>query len=216
MKKLMCMCVFILSLSQIFSEGRSSFEENPIRKIRLAKELAEYGYETESPTALLEAAEILAEVNVRKSAIKAVQTGTPSKAAEENQFSLDAKTLFADAKDFAGNDKTYAEWIKKIERTFSGKRGAARGPLAVEGFAYGNDGSASYTISFTNGESAQIYVAAMTGSNLDVDIYDSDGKSVVTGKGNDTIQFVPENAKSYTIQVKNRTSSTVSYTLYTD
>ena len=218
MKKILFVFIAFMCASQFFSEKRSlsNFEDNPLRKIKLAKELAEYGYATESPSALLQAAEIMLEVNVRKSQVKGEQNGKSTGETEQNKFSLDANVLFSDAKDFAGSDKTYAEWIKRIERLFSGKRGATKGPVAVEGFAYGKDGSTSYSIAFKNGDVAQIYVAAMNDINLDVGVYDSEGKAVVNGKCNDTITFTSTSNETYTVQVKNRTSSNASFTLYTD
>lgn len=216
-KAILFIGIFFCASGIFAQDNRStSFEDNPIRKIRLAKELAEYGYETESASALLEAAEILLELNVRKADAKSVQEGNSSNGSEEKFFSLDAETVLSYAKDFAGNDEIYSGWIKKIEKRFLGRRGAAKGPQSVDGFVYGNDGKSSYNIAFKNGELAQVYVASVEDARLDVAVYDAGGNVVVSGQGNDTITFTPKSAETYMVQIKNRTRANVSYTLFTD
>ena len=192
------------------------FEDNPIKKIKLARDLAEYGYETESPSALLSAAEILSEITVQKSENSETHHGNEAKETVGESFSLDAEKILSDAKNLVGKDKTFSAWIKMLEkRLSSSKRGAVKGPDSFAGIVYGNDYS-SCSISFEAGNFAQVFVAVPASAELNIEVYDATGKIIASGKENDSIGFTPEKSGAYMIQVKNKNNYNVSYVLYHD
>lgn len=221
MRKYFYHCIFFLMficIASVFSEEKNanSYNTNSLLKIKLANDLAQYGYEMESPQALLEAVEILADVNIRHFDIEEHRAGTISKTTVEDNFSLSPNSIFSDALYLIGKDSTFDKWVKKIEGKLSKKKGALQGPKSIDSFIYGNDGCNSYKIPFIEGKRAQIYVKVLNEVKFDISIYDASGKIAVEGKENDIISFVPQNSKPYMIQIRNRTMANVSFSLFTD
>lgn len=153
-------------------------DEN-IQNIRLASELAEYGYANDSASALLQAAEILAQTPTqKKDDVKVTKEGTsvenPDKATKE----FTAESLVADAKKLAGKDKNLLAWAKQVEKKAkTSTRGAVGGVQYLENFVYAN-GSGSIDWLFNKGIN-EVGVRSLDGADLDLYIYDQNGNLIV-------------------------------------
>lgn len=105
-------------------------DEN-IQNIRLASELAEYGYANDSASALLQAAEILAQTPTqKKDDVKFTKEGTSVENPDKTTKEFTAESLVADAKKLAGKDKNLLAWAKQVEKKAkTSTRGAIGGAI---------------------------------------------------------------------------------------
>ncbi|MBP5465501.1 MAG: hypothetical protein J6Y13_10060 [Treponema sp.] len=216
-KSLALLAVLCMGLcSPAFSQ-----ETSAMQSFRLAKELAAYGYEHESVSALLQSANILLDIHSKKIDL---DNGTQEYSAgtvPEGHKGFSAEELLAAAKELTGQDKTYKEWIRKTERRLSGSRGATVAVRFGESFVYGNDGDMTHQISFNAKEVAEVYITCSLDSDADLDlyVYDADGEIVAFDESDTkdcTVSFYPEYTGTFTIQVKNHSTCNATYLLVTN
>ena len=227
MKRFLCIVlVCLLTVSFLFSQNTGSVEKNPkipesveLQNLQLAKQLADYGYKNESVSALLEAVDILIKVCPEKVDIKTEKQGTSNDTKPAFSIKFSPEEILADAKDLAGNDKVYKEWIKKLEKNLSGSRGAKIRLQCFESFAYGNDGCETCHITFKANEPAEIVIFSLDAADLDLYVYDEYGKPVIEDEEADNdckVVFYPTKTSLYTIQVKNRALHNARFQLTTN
>lgn len=171
----MCMCG-----AALFAQDKPDVDAKPSAEIearKIASALATYGYENESASALLEAAEILAQTPTQPLNVSAKKEGTSSNVkAEQVMSAFTAEQLLADGKKFAGKDKTMIAWANDIEKALKQKtRGAIGGPKTGVDFAYGNGGTVTFTVPFSALRFGEVYVTSLDGADMDVYIYDGSG-----------------------------------------
>lgn len=137
--------------------------------------LAQYGYDNFSATALVEAARILGTtateaVEFTRSGEVAVDNST-----KETGVAYDPAQLLADAKKFAGKDKTVLALIKKAEKDIQAADGQTRGVVggakSMTARVYSNS-SNTYVERFWGGEVAEVIVYGDGDTDLDLYIYD--------------------------------------------
>lgn len=112
-----------------------------IQNLRLAMQLATYGYQTESPMALVEAAEILSDIdiqdlkpesvkeNIENEDAKKDDTNDPTKEIQKKEHGkYTVAELLEDAKKMAADDQNLLSIIDNLQATSGEGRGAVGGP----------------------------------------------------------------------------------------
>ena len=194
-------------------------EISKVQTLQLAKQLAVYGYENESVSALLQSANLFLDVNPKKIELAMESQGQASSEAPQKSFSFTPEELVHAAKELAGKDETFKEWIRKTERRLSGSRGATTTPQYTSSFANGNDGYTTCKISFKANEVAEVYISSLDYADLDLYVYDEYGNLVACDENYNTdcsVSFCPKYTSDFTILVKNRTPYNASYLLVTN
>jgi hypothetical protein len=188
-----------------------------VETLNLAGQLAKYGYANNSPSALIQAAELY--LSVPKEELKA-ESVTPSKGTETAKttgVSHDPKKLLADAKVMADGDQTLLALIDKAQESAK-TRGAVGGAKYASSRVYAKDAD-EYVVRFRGGETAAVYVSGDGDTDLDVYIYNSSG-SLVTSDTDYSDECVciwrPASTASYKIRIKNRGNVYNDYTIVTN
>ncbi len=216
MKKIFMLLVFCLfGAIGLFAQSEVEDEKTALEKeaspdmkaLQTAYSLAEYGYENNSASALIEAAEILAQIQTQKLETEVNQEG--EKVGTEKADAYTAEKLIADGKKLAGKDKSLAKWIAEVEKLVkntSGTRGAMGGPKIGEWCIYGNGGRCYCNIMFRGGELAAVLASSYNSCDLDIYIYDKYGNLVVKDSSYALDAFVswyPRYDAIYKVVVKN-------------
>lgn len=200
-----------------------------LNAIRLAQDLALYGYETESASALIEAANILISTPTQALEAEVVKGESATEETEkEGGFSLEPKDLIAAAKEFAGDDEVLLSSIAKLEGKLAALgieatrgafvRGKTTGPAysVTRVYAKATD---TYSIRFRGGELAEIAVSGDGDTDLDLYVYDENGnliKKDIDYTDQCYVSFVPAWTGSFIVKVVNRGSVYNNYTLVTN
>lgn len=182
MRKALSLLLMLLAVSVTFAQEKKDAakpENSTIARIKLANELAKYGYETFSASALIEAAQILSEVQTQGlNDIKYEQgKGTDAKA-DEAKAPISIKKLIDDAKEFAAGDETLLALAGKVNVGGNATRGAVGGPKSGSAVVYGNC-TDTYTIYFKSGIPAEVGVSGNGATDLDLYVYDESGNLIV-------------------------------------
>lgn len=186
--------------------------------IRVATDLAKYGYEAESASALIESANILAGVPTQ--ALEATKENTGVANPTKDEKSLTVESLLADAKVFAAGDETLLAMVAKVEQKYQLEliRGRSGGPATdydrVEARSY-----VQYYITFRGGEFAEVAVVGDGDTDLDLYIYDENGNLIdsdIDYTDACYCSFVPSWTGSFRVKIVNRGSVYNRYTLITN
>lgn len=193
-----------------------------VSALRVAMDLAKFGYETESPSALIEAANILAstptqalEATVEQGAENANETEKVTKV----QF--EPKALVAAALELTENEHLIAmadNVTAKINAQAEGTRGALGGPR------YANSSVSAHSYTYYNqkfwaDELAEILVSGDGDTDLDLYVYDENGNLIVsdTDYTDDCyVRFYPRWTGTFRIKIVNRGGVYNRYVLITN
>lgn len=193
-----------------------------VSALRVAMDLAKFGYETESPSALIEAANILAstptqalEATVEQGAENANETEKVTKV----QF--EPKALVAAALELTENEHLIAmadNVTAKINAQAEGTRGALGGPR------YANSSVSAHSYTYYNqkfwaDELAEILVSGDGDTDLDLYVYDENGNLIVsdTDYTDDCyVRFYPRWTGTFRIKIVNRGGVYNKYVLVTN
>jgi hypothetical protein len=190
-----------------------------IAAIRVAYDLAKYGYSAYSASALIEAAEILSQTQTQPLGV-AGETDQPAGAdAQTAHPEFTPVNLLADARNFAAGDKTLLAWADKIAGSLgSATRGAVGGPReGIEVVAA--QGTVTYKLPFRANEIATIFVSGDGSTDLDMYVYDENGILVGYDEENSDdclVRLSPKWTGSFTIVVKNLGGQQNRYAIVTD
>lgn len=174
--------------------------------LRTGMDLAKYGYEMQSPSALIEAASILASVP-RQDLEAAVEAG-PENANEfekEDHAQITPEKLLADAREWAGDDPTLIAMADRVaEQLANPTRGAGNQYLIgrVSAHSY-----IIYTIAFRGNELAEIVVNGDHDTDLDLYVYDENGNLIASDTDYTDIcyvSFYPRWTGAFYVKVVNR------------
>jgi hypothetical protein len=191
--------------------------------IRTAHELAKYGYEVESASALIEAANILASVPTQAlEAEKEIGAQTENEVAKTSEKSLCPKELLAAAKEFANEDEVLLGMIAKVETKLAaqaeGTRGAKGGPKYDSDRVLAHD-YVYYNIVFYANEIAEVAVSGDGDTDLDLYVYDANG-NLITSDTDYTddcyVRWVPAWTGTFKIKIVNRGGVYNNYVLVTN
>jgi hypothetical protein len=187
-------------------EGEMVAPSKPMQTIILAGQLVKYGYETNSATALIQAAELYLSAGMSEFKPVSAEKGNGIETTKEEYISHDPKQILIDARILADGDPVYLAMIDKIEKTKT--RGAVGGPKsgAYRVLAHGTD---SYVVKFYANEPATVAVSGDGDTDLDLYVFDENGNLI--GKDVDysddcVITWNPKWTGNFVIKVVNRGS----------
>lgn len=207
---LTCLCS-MMSLTVFAQEEKkeSAQAASPeISALQIAANLACYGYDNYSPTALIEAARIFIDTQVQDLGVEKTMDGDGKQQEKDSNISFDPAKLLADAREFAGKDKTLLALADKVEKDLksSATRGAVGGPRYSEDIVYAHS-TATYQLKFWANELAEVAVIGDGDNDLDLYIYDQNGNLIE--KDDDytdqcICRWIPVWTGTFTIKIVNR------------
>lgn len=225
MKKSILIACFCCLTFAAFAQEEKPVADKPASQemtaLQTAANLAKYGYATFSPTSLIEAARIFGTTKVQDAKLEATRGTTANPEEKETKISFDPSQLLADAKKFAGKDKTVLALIKKVEGELASAgstRGAVGGPKGQKDRVYGKDYNL-YEVKFWSNELAEVCISGDGDTDLDLYVYDSNGNLI----GSDTdytdecvVRWVPAWTGAFTIKVVNRGALYNNFAIWTN
>lgn len=227
MKKLFVLAATCCIAVSVFAQETKSIEGQnrsvEIQSIQTAAALAQYGYQNDSPTALIEAARIFGTTQTQAGDCEGVSEVPQSEgAAKESGISYDPQQLLADAKEMAGNDPEINALIKRTEQEIKEFARATKGVVGGAEIIFGRVDSRSYnlyTFRFWGNELAEVGVVGDGDTDLDLYIYDQNGDLVVRDINyGDTCYcaWVPSRTSVYIVKVVNHGNVYNNFTLATN
>ncbi len=188
--------------------------------IQTAFQLAEYGYKNGSASALLCAAEILAQVPKQEMKTKATQDESGEKESKSEKKQFTAEQLLEDGRKLAGKDKTLLAYAKTVEKLVkAGTRGAFGGPGYDYDIVYGSSKASYYNIGFVAGRYAEVSVYSDNGADLDLYIYDENWNLIekdTSYSSSAYCSFIPCWDGNFQIVIKNNSRYSSWYEMYTN
>ena len=181
-----------------------------VSALRTAMDLAKYGYEVESSSALIEAANILASVPTQ--ALEAeIEQGAenPDEGAKAEKAQITPAQLLADARNLT-EDATILAMADKVAVKLDAAAEGTRGAVGGAKYAYGSVAAHSYTYynqKFWADEIAEIVVSGDGDTDLDLYVYDENG-NLITSDTDYTddcyVRFCPRWTGLFRIKIVNR------------
>ncbi len=225
MKKILAIvCICGLSIVAAYAQEEkpaSDKKASPeLSAFQTAAELAKYGYDNYSATALIEAAKIISEIKVQNLDVKGVQDNPQDVEEKNTRFSLNPDALLSDALKFAGKDKVVIAYAKQVEKSVKGSstRGVVGGPKYGTGRVYGKSYT-DYNLKFWANELAEVIVVGDGDNDLDLYVYDGNG-NLIASDTDYTDQCIcrwcPAWTGVFTIRIVNRGAIYSNYTIATN
>jgi len=213
--------VIALACSASAQEVKEKATQTPkspeIAQLQLANQLAKYGYEVESPTALIEAARIMVETPTQQFDGQYTRGEGKDVAAPNGNSAITPEQLLADARKMADGDKTVLALADQVNPN-TVTRGAVNGPRRGSYYIYGGTAD-TYVVAFKKGVLAEVAVAGAGNSDLDLYIYDENGNIITYDEDYSDdcyVSWYPRWTGNYVIRVINRGSYTNAYTIVTN
>ena len=176
-----------------------------MQTIVLAGQLAKYGYENNSATALIQAAELYMSVGTQEFQPVSFEKGKGEVTKKDEFISRDPKKILADAKVLADGDPAYLAMIEKLEKA-KPTRGAVGGPKRAV-HSVNAKSTDSFTVKFFANERATVLVSGDGDTDLDLYVYDEMGNLIAYDEdySDDCIvNWVPKWTGQFIIKVVNR------------
>jgi hypothetical protein len=173
-----------------------------VEKVALAKQLIDFGYANKDPYSLLTASKILKGFTTGTIKIEKDPKGKGNSLVLD-QKGIDIKKLLDDARRFAGQNPAFETLVAEVEK--SGSKGATDGPKYGEGVIAGNT-TTQCIVNFRGLEPAVIVVVGDGNADLDLFVYDADGKLIVSDEtvGSEAkVAFIPTATANFRISLKN-------------
>jgi hypothetical protein len=188
-----------------------------MQTIVLAGQLAKYGYENNSASALIQAAELYLSVGLTEFKPESFEQGEGDETSKDEYVSHNPKQILADARTLADGDATLLAMIEKVEKVKS-SRGAVGGPKRGT-YKVAAKSTDSFTIKFWANERASIAVSGDGDTDLDLYVYDENGNLIDkdTDYSDDCIvNFFPKWTGKFIIKVVNRGNVYNNYVIATN
>lgn len=215
MKRITLLTVAILLLfPAIAQETKPEIDATPSKEVellRLANNLAKYGYDRFSAMALVEAASIFSEISTQEltpeSYEQEVHSDNPTEAKKIQKVEFSPETLLNDAEKFAdGNANLLAIISKEKEALNNVTRGRVGGPArrftSVDGYS-----TDTFRISFVEGQYAEVLVSGDGDTDLDLYVYDSNGNLIVYDDDYTDdcyVRWIPAWTGTFVVKILNR------------
>lgn len=184
--------------------GKISPSAQAAARLELAYSAAKYGRENKDADALIFAAKILKENPADKLNVqKTTEGGTADSGTKMAVRDQTADAYLADAKKFAGSNKTLLARIGDVQKMSS--RGAVGGAKrTIEQIKAG--GADIYKVDFKGGEQGIVLLSGDGSTDLDLYIYDENGNLVASdtdGLDDCAVRFYPKWTGTFLVRVKN-------------
>jgi hypothetical protein len=184
---------------------------SPVKTAELSARLYATGLELGDPLLILSAARL------RKSLNPAASTRLPEGGAADTEAPLSWQDMLASAADMAEDDEILLGLIDDIQAESS--KGVASGPVYNIG-SLKNGGKDAYpAVEFVGGEYAEVYVEAKSATDLNLTIYDAQGRLVCSDTDASHIAYCgwrPADTSSFTMEVENQGPQGAKYALMTN
>lgn len=180
---------------------------NEVSRIRLANQLAKYGYETYSAVSLIEAAKMLLKTETQPIQYVSYVAGVGengNKSGVKPEFSV--QNLISDAKKFADGNTNILALLASVESSAKDEhRGRLGGPGRIVSNVSANS-TDTYVIAFKAGLSAEIFVSGDGDTDLDLYVYDENGRLIEsdTDYSDDCyVRWIPAWTGNYVVKIFN-------------
>lgn len=234
MKKVFYLCLIAFS-ALMLSCGNKAAQANEEKEeisaqasqelsaIRVAMNLAKYGYEVESASALIEAANILIANPTQELEVELEQEKTDAEETEKAaKAQITPAQLLADARKIAANDAHLLALADDVEMRLKDfpeeTRGAVGGPKRVLNHV-SSHGTDYYTVKFWGKELAEVLVSGDGDTDLDLYVYDENG-NFITSDADYTddcyVRFRPAWTGLFRLKIVNRGNVYNNYVLLTN
>jgi len=201
---MIALCAMLCATAQV-EETKNAPKTPGMEQLQLAKQLAIYGYDNGSATALIEAARIMSGVQYDALEAKVTRGEGQDVASQIGDRKMTPASLIADAKKLAGDDKQLLALADDVNINGTGTRGAVGGERGQNDVVYGRSYN-DYVVAFKKGIIAQVGVSGNGNSDLDLYIYDENGNVIVadTDYSDDCyVSWYPRWTGNYLIRVVN-------------
>lgn len=222
MKKIFLALALIAAVQPSFAQEKaeetkqSASEE--MTQLRLASDLARYGYKTYTASALIEAARILNGVPTHDLTPESINKGESSDNGKVQKAEFTVEQLLKDAREYADGDATLMALADHVKIDNGVSRGRVGGTTEHRDCVNSNT-TDTYNIRFIAGEVAEVAVIGDGDTDLDLYIYDSNGnliKKDIDYTDRCYCSWIPKWTGTFRIEIKNRGGVCNYYTLYTN
>lgn len=183
-----------------------------VKTAELSARLYAVGIEQGDPVLILSAAKLRKSINPTKGAL--LPEGV-SAAPDESPLSWE--DMLVSAEELAGDDETLMGLIDDVRAETT--KGVASGPVYNIG-SLGDGGADTYpAVEFVGGEYAEIYVEAKSATDLNLEVFDAQGRLVCSDTDKSHIAYCgwrPSENGGFVMKVQNRGPSGASYALMTN
>ena len=183
----------------------------PVKTAELSARLYATGLELGDPLLILSAAKL------RKSLGLTATPRLPEGGVADTETPLSWQDMLASATDLAADDETLLGLIDDISA--ESNKGVFSGPVYNIG-SLKNGGKDSYPgVEFVGGEYAEVYVEAKSATDLNLSIYDAQGRLVCSDTDASHIAYCgwrPADTGSFTMKVENHGPQGAKYALMTN
>ncbi len=182
-----------------------------IRTAQLSAALYQAGIETGDPLLILSAARLRKTLNPTKGTLVA------QGAAAGDGAPLGWEEMLTRAEEMAADDEALLGLIEDTRA--EGARGVTSGPVYNIG-TVGNGGTDTYpAVDFIGGEYAEIYVEAKEATDLNLTVFDAQGRLVCSDTDRSPIAYCgwrPDQTEGFTMKVENHGPKGAAYALMTN
>ena len=161
---------------KVEKEGEIVAPPIAMQTLALAGQLAKYGYENNSATALIQAAELYLSLDMSEFKPISEEKETGKETKKDEYISHDPIQILADATDLASGNSVLLAMIDELKKTKQ-SRGAVGGPKSREYRVFANS-TDTYVVRFYANEPATVVVSGDGDSDLDLYIYDENGNLI--------------------------------------
>ena len=188
-----------------------------MKTVILAGQLAKYGYENNSASALIEAAELYLSAGLTEFKPDSVVIGKGVETKKDETISFNPQKILADAKTLADGDQVLLAMIDKVEKS-KPSRGAVGGPKYGEYIVYGNRYNL-FSVKFWANERATIVVTGDGSTDLDLYVYDENSNLIARDEDYSddcVVNFIPRWTGQYVVKIVNRGGISNTYAIGTN
>ena len=184
---------------------------SPVKTAELSARLYATGIELGDPLLILSAAKL------RKSLNPQATPRLPEGGVADSEAPLTWEEMLASATEFADEDEALLILIEDIKAENS--KGVSSGPVYNIGSLKNGGNDAYPAVEFVGGEYAEVYVEAKSATDLNLTIYDAQGRLVCSDTDASHIAYCgwrPEDTGSFTMKVENHGPQGAKYALMTN
>lgn len=202
----------LLCLLALFPAPAAAEALSPVKTAELSARLYEAGVALQDPLLVLSAAKLRKTLAPVADAARLPEGGAP-----DDEAPLGWEEMLATAEGMAEDDETLAGLIEdvRVETT----KGVASGPVYNIG-ALSNGKADTYPlVEFIGGEYAEVYVEAKSTTDLNLEIYDAQGRLVCSDTDASHIAYCgwrPSDTSGFVLKVRNNGPSSAKYALMTN